>query len=624
MIEPMKKMSIIVKDIDRVTSLRELRRIGVMHLNDTSAGSLRVEELQQQYEQLSRVCTRIEQTSSEAARKSRHVVEEEMRVDEVLHKQKELVAMIDEEQELAGDLIEYAAEIERLSEWGDFSPYKVKSLAKKGLQFSFYTVSSSYLEHDIPADISYVVLKKSKKTVYIAVLNAELDPSPEVVPFTLPKRSISDLNRDIEYAQNRRHEIAQRFFDEVRFLKSYREVLEMITEELRFEVAHNNMDGNGSVAWITGFVPQDHLETVRSTAKQQGWGLLIEDVTEQDPVPTKLKNNAFVRLIEPIFDILGTVPGYREYDVSLFFLLFFSVFFAMIIGDAGYGLIFLGGTIGAHAATKKFSEPIRLLYLLSGTTILWGAASGNWFGSDAILSAVPFLQALTIEQIASFPQLFEDVTQETTQNTVMYICFVLGILQLGLACIINFVRKFPALPSYADLGWLAMLVGLYQIVLNLVIGQELAAWTVPVIAVGFAVFVVFNKQGEGRSFAKGLLYGFGGLFNTFLDSISAFSNIISYIRLFAVGMASLAIATSFNSMAEPMLGGWAMPAAILILLLGHGLNLIMGMLSVVVHGVRLNMLEFSGQLGMEWTGIKYEPFKEHLDSSFTDELPTTK
>jgi V/A-type H+-transporting ATPase subunit I len=623
MIEPMKKMSVIVKDIDRTTSLRELRSLGVLHLNDTSSSSLRVEELQEQYDHLSRICHRIEQTSDELTKKSRHTIEEQIRVDEVLHKLEELVSMITEEQELAQNILTASAEIDRLSIWGDFSPYTVKRLAQKGISLKFYIVSEAYLQKRMDDDIRYIVLRRFKKKAQIAVLDRELEADPEVVPFQIPKQSISDLNHQIDFAKKRRQEIQNRFYDEARFLRSYREVLDMIMEELRFEIAHSTMEGNGAVAWITGFVPEDSVEQLRTTAREQGWGLLIEKVTEQDPVPTKLKNNAFVRLIEPIFDILGTVPGYREYDVSLFFLLFFSVFFAMIIGDAGYGLIFLGGTIALHAGTKKFSEPVRLLYLLSGTTIVWGAATGNWFGSDAILAAVPFLQSLTIEQIASFPELF-DVTQEQTQNTVMYICFVLGILQLGLACIINFLRKFPKPQSFADLGWLSMLAGLYQVVLNLVIGQSLAGWTIPAVTAGFIVYVVFSNQGEGVSFLKGLLLGIAGLFNTFLDSISAFSNIISYIRLFAVGMASLAIATSFNSMAEPMLGGWALPAAILILLIGHGLNLIMGILSVVVHGVRLNMLEFSGQLGMEWTGIKYEPFKEHLDSSLGDGLPTTK
>ncbi|HCJ94359.1 MAG TPA: ATPase, partial [Sphaerochaeta sp.] len=136
-----------------------------------------------------------------------------------------------------------------------------------------------------------------------------------------------------------------------------------------------------------------------------------------------------------------------------------------------------------------------------------------------------------------------------------------------------------------------------------------------VVGVGFVLVVLFGAQGPGIPFGKGLAGGAAGLFTTFLNSISAFSNIISYIRLFAVGMASLAIAQSFNSMASGLLEGYALPAGILILVIGHGLNLIMALLSVVVHGVRLNLLEFSGQLGMEWTGFTYDPFRETVETS---------
>ena len=112
-----------------------------------------------------------------------------------------------------------------------------------------------------------------------------------------------------------------------------------------------------------------------------------------------------------------------------------------------------------------------------------------------------------------------------------------------------------------------------------------------------------------KTFGQGLKAGLGNAFTVFLNTISAFGNIMSYIRLFAVGMASLAIAQSFNNMAFGFKGPLVI-AAILILLIGHGLNIVMGLLSVVVHGVRLNLLEFSGQLGMEWAGIAYDPFKK--------------
>jgi V/A-type H+/Na+-transporting ATPase subunit I len=148
--------------------------------------------------------------------------------------------------------------------------------------------------------------------------------------------------------------------------------------------------------------------------------------------------------------------------------------------------------------------------------------------------------------------------------------------------------------------------------LMLVVGADVNIGVVfTVIGVCFVLVVLFGSQEAGQSFGAGVKAGLGGAFTTFLNTISSFGNVMSYIRLFAVGMASLAIAQSFNGMADSMLHGLALPAGILILVIGHALNIVMGMLSVVVHGMRLNLLEFSGQLGMEWAGIPYEPFKKN-------------
>ena len=161
----------------------------------------------------------------------------------------------------------------------------------------------------------------------------------------------------------------------------------------------------------------------------------------------------------------------------------------------------------------------------------------------------------------------------------------------------------------SDLGWLLAVCALYFMVLYLVIG---VAVNIPVVAAvigaGFLLVVLFGGMSPDKSFSQGLKAGLADTFTTFLNTISAFGNVMSYIRLFAVGMASLAIAQSFNDMASGF-GGPLVVVGIAIMIVGHALNIVMGFLSVVVHGVRLNLLEFSGQLGMEWSGIAYDPFR---------------
>jgi len=157
-----------------------------------------------------------------------------------------------------------------------------------------------------------------------------------------------------------------------------------------------------------------------------------------------------------------------------------------------------------------------------------------------------------------------------------------------------------------------MVLGLYFLVLNMVLDPRkypMPEFAWPMVFAGLAVVILFANQ-EGK-FLRGILKGVSNLLPTFLSCIGAFSDIISYIRLFAVGLSSFEVAKSFNAMAEASANGIiGIIAAVVIGLLGHGLNLAMGALSVIVHGVRLNMLEFSSHLGMEWSGFPYKPFAE--------------
>ena len=278
------------------------------------------------------------------------------------------------------------------------------------------------------------------------------------------------------------------------------------------------------------------------------------------------------------------------------------------------GQVQIGCLLAALVMTlksKKASTAVQLLWLLSIATIVWGALTGTWFGLEQAMD-VPLLRSLVIPTFANYPAHF-GVESTTQQNTIMKFCFILGTVQLSLACVMNIRRKFREkdLSWLADLGWLAAIDALYFVVLYLVIGQQVNLMPVAcVVIAGFLLVVLFGGMSPDKSFGQGLKAGLGDAFTVFLNTISAFGNIMSYIRLFAVGMASLAIAQSFNNMALGFKGPLVI-AAVLILLIGHGLNIVMGLLSVVVHGVRLNLLEFSGQLGMEWAGIAYDPFKKH-------------
>ena len=151
---------------------------------------------------------------------------------------------------------------------------------------------------------------------------------------------------------------------------------------------------------------------------------------------------------------------------------------------------------------------------------------------------------------------------------------------------------------------------MYLLALNLVIHDPIPLQPVFIlIGIGFVLVLLFAGMSPEKTFSQGLKSGLAGAFTDFLDTISCFGNVMSYIRLFAVGMAGVAISQSFNGIAAGMHGP-LMILGVVVVLIGHALNIVMCFLSVVVHGVRLNVLEFSGQAGLEWTGVPYEPFEE--------------
>ncbi|MDY0288415.1 MAG: ATPase [Sphaerochaeta sp.] len=608
----MKKVSVIVQAHDKSSMLKTLRKEGVMHIFTETVRTETSEALKRELDALHKVQTHILDKVDPKRKPVQKRVSEEVFVELHTRYMQLIQARIRLEEEVTKD----SAAIELLRPWGDFDPDEIAALAREGVSLAFYTLSKKDLKALDPS-ITYIELAPLGPMQAIAVVDAELESSVGATRFTIPEMGLSALEQRNAYDRQRLVEINASLREGGVYLDAYQHRMDRTEQELRFDQVSASSDGGDDLCWITGFIPAPQEKAFTKFASYQGWAYLIVDPSDEDEPPTQVKYAKGVGIIKPVFDILGTVPGYRENDISLWFLLFFTLFFAMIIGDAGYGLVFLLAAGGMHIKSKKANTMVLLIYVLSIATIVWGSLTGTWFGSKMILESVPFLKQLVIPSISNYPELF-GLDAVTAQNQVMKFCFIIGTVQLSLACVLNIVHKAPKkdLSLFADVGWMIDVLALYFIVLQLVVGESVNfAIAGGAVGVGFVLVVIFGAQGPGIPFGKGLASGLGGFFTTFLNTISCFSNIMSYIRLFAVGMASVAIAQSFNSMAGGMLSGFAAIAGVLVLVIGHSLNLVMGLLSVVVHGVRLNLLEFSGQLGMEWTGISYEPFSQTVQEN---------
>jgi len=599
MIVTMKKVSLVILKNRKEKELRRLKKLGMVHIDGfrgTSEGTNDIEELK---DQLERALFSLENPEKG--------IIEEGSTTVALEKAKEINLILDRIQKLNDENNLLDKEIDRVAHLGDFDPAELLKLREEGLDIRLFSLNK---EETAKLDLeNSFFVSRAKTGNTLAVVLKEDQELPEFQPVEIPSMGLNLMKEKRDANAAKLGELKDQHKDMSRYTDLLQNALSHMVDEFGFEQVKAGMGEDESLAYLTGWIPASGEDELKEASSKNGWACLIKNAEENEEPPTLVKNNRVIKIIKPIFDFLGTVPGYREYDVSFYFLVFFTLFVGMIIGDAGYGSILF--IIGVLAAIKLKAVPdaLKLLMVLSLAAVGWGAITGTWFSSASIMKA-PFLQSLVIKPIA--------LANPESGKVVMYISFIIGLIHLTIAHLKNVIKMRRSIVVLADVGWLALVIGLFFLVLNLVLDPVLypmPPFALPLIGGGFAFLIIFGQQQKGQNFFKGILMGIAGLLTTFLDVISCFGDIISYIRLYAVGLATVAISQTFNGMAAGMIesGAVGVVLAVLVLTLGHTLNVVMAILSVVVHGVRLNMLEFSGHLNMQWTGYGYEPFSERVE-----------
>ena len=414
--------------------------------------------------------------------------------------------------------------------------------------------------------------------------------SPEAPVSVLQARYAETLAREEQIASRLRHAAADT-------ADLDREVVRL-TDISDFANAVDTMQSVGAVAWITGWLPADREEELRDTVEKNAWGLLSRAPEACEQPPTLLRPPRLFRPVQALFDALGITPAYNEADISIPFFCFFSIFFAMLVGDGGYGaLIFLLTLSMRRKLPKAPRAPFVLLYCFSAATIGWGVLSNTWFGTHPKFA----------DNAASL--WLND--PDNSINNMMLVCFTLGVIHLSVARIWNACTLFPNTKFLAQVGWIGVVAFMYCMACSIVGIFPAPTFIYPVFGVSVLLIFLFTlKRDELKT--NGIELGMMPL-----NIVSSLGDIISYVRLFAVGLASVKVAENFNDMAVNIgLPLWAkIIPMLLILLIGHGLNFAMAGLSILVHAVRLNTLEFSNHKGITWAGYAFRPFKQNADIS---------
>ena len=594
MIVEMKKIIVLCTQSNQDEMLESLRALNILHLDKIN------ETNNEQIDLVTKKIDDIDKTKSILNSFKNEDIKND-KIDNLIEKtlllNKELELLNDKEQDIT-------QEINRIEGLGDFNPHDLKRLISNGIFVKLFKRNKKE-KINFPADVFIKNIGSNKSdNFYISISkNQLLAETDEII---LPELSLSELIHELEKIRKKLDDVKT----QIRNLSSYINNLDKINDkacdDYNFQLVKYGMESLDNILFLKGFVPKDRINEIKNAAQQNGWAFKICDVNKDDNPPTLLKNPKWVSPIKSALDIIAVVPGYKELDVSAVFLIFLSIFFAFIIGDAGYGLLFLLITLIAEFKYKapKIKCGLNLMLIMSSCTVILGMLTGNYFGIP-IDNLPKYLQSITNPFLTGWESEMSIWNKKIATNNIMFVCFSIGLIHLSIARIWNFIKKINSSSCLIDLGWFFCSLSLYIFVLGLVINPS---WNWFIFADNYKL--LFLGFGTGLVFLGLLLTKtYIGIVTLFLDIISNFVDIISYIRLYAVGTASLEIALAFNKIAlGSNLDNNLTFGAILILFAGHTLNIVLAVMGVMVHGIRLNTLEFSGHAGIEWAGIHYKPF----------------
>lgn len=587
MIVPMKKVTVVALSHTREDTLEILQKTGVLHVETVPrpAGSSASDVTEQR-----RAAQRAVQFIDDAVENTIGTpsdVDTEKAPAEIVQK---ISALVEKRTRIDEQRIALVRQKDDLEVWGEFDPARIDALKEKGIHVYLYICRPEEMPN-VPDTATIHEIRRKKSYVAFALISKE-EFTCALMPVKLPEKSLHQIEKEIQETISERNKITR----EIAGYAAAETALEAYVEELedtwQRAIARDNMNTQEKLIYLQGYIPAEETDRLSSAARHHGWGLFIDDPTSEDDPPTLIRTPKWAEPILSVFNFIDTFPGYRERDISILFYFFFSLFYAMLIGDAGYGAVMLLITITVHVwkGKKIPKEPLYLLYILNGATVVWGVLTGSYFGIE--LPQYSVLRDVMILDTSNFGQ-------------TVYFCFLIAVVQLFIAHVWNAIKVMNSIQVLAEIGYAGVVVTMYflanTLILNKTFPQVMIVVAIISLALAFAGSVI-GKKGEDLM-ATIFQFPFG--------IINSFGDIASYIRLFAVGYATMATAQAFNLIASEIGFShiFAGLAAALILLAGHALNMILGLMSVMVHGLRLNMLEFSTHLGQEWSGKKYNPLQ---------------
>lgn len=594
MITPMIKYSFLIYHKDYIPFLEHLQELGVLHI------------IEKKKEIDDNIKSSLHQIS-EINKTIKFLEKREQEEQEVKGKQEE-VPVVENVKELTIELSEIEQDqsslnkdIQKAEPWGDFTPEMKEKMAELNIQLRFFECSEKNFNEQWNEDYYLQIINRQNGRVYFVVFQqSDEEINIEAEEIKLPEEPLSQLLKKREENKKRVKEI-QATFDEyaANYQKQLREKRDELQNKTDFELAinHTEKEAEEKVMLLEGWVPEDKRADLENFLDEQDVYYISSKPSEEDKVPIQLKNNKFSRLFEPISDLFD-MPEYRELDLTPFFAPFFMMFFGFCVGDTGYGLLILIGTLIFRQRVKESLKPIfTLAAILGGATVIMGMISGTFFGVELI-------------NVKAYP--LKDIILEPLQ--LFWFSIAVGGLQIFYGMFIkaaNEIRQGGSLKyGLSTIGWILLVITFGTFIALEQLGVDTAGYgIIKNIGLGISVAMILLFANPEKNMIVSV---FSGLYDVYNMITGVFGDLLSYIRLFALGISSAILGLVFNQIAAQFLGGsfFSYIPFILILIIGHGLNIFMASLGAFVHPLRLTFVEFYKNAGFMGGGKKYKPFSK--------------
>lgn len=604
MIAKMKKYSFLAFHKDYDQFLHELRDLGMIHVAEKKKTTADEEQLLQftsEHKQLT--------AAKKLLERYRDKKTEVPYNDPDVELGKRIPALIETIQHTKTLLLQQlqvsTKEREALQPWGNFEPENMVRLEKAGYRLCFFIAAEN--KYDLAWETLYnaVIIHKEGSRIYFVTItkNEHVADAINLEEVKIPDVSLASLNNLIASLQEKIRLQEVQLKDLSAELPSVTAAIKNLESGIALTrvVQSTTPVAESRLMLLQGWAPVDNVDEITRYLESKEVYFEMSDPVSGDDVPIKFKNNRFARLFEPIAE-LYMLPRYNEIDLTPYFAPFYMLFFGLSLGDIGYGLFLLVvATVVKIIRKDKLDGTIKailsLVQVLGASTMIAGMLTGGFFGFAVYELDNPLSQALKEKVFFN-------------NNRMFTLSLILGVIQILFGMCLkaaNRIKQLGWVHALSTIGWILFLVSIIASVLFKERMPMFGTLHLFFIIPSLVLIFFFNSPGKNPLMNLGL-----GLWDTYNMATGLLGDVLSYVRLFALGLSGGILASVFNSLATGMSPDNAIAGpivAILIFLVGHAINIFMNVLGAIVHPVRLTFVEFYKNAEFEGGGKRYIPFK---------------